>query len=54
MRVTVADVDVVGVPVDLVGDRTAGVGVTIDDRDDRTLVRERDAQSPSRSPTHRR
>ena len=40
--VAVADVDVEGVPVDLVGDRTAGAGVTIDDRDDRTLVRERD------------
>ena len=38
----VADVECEGVAVDLGRDRVAGFGVTIDDGDDRTFVRERD------------
>ena len=46
-RSTVADVELVRVPFDLLRDRGRGFGIAIDDRDDGTFVRERDGGGPS-------
>ncbi len=44
---TVADVELVGVPFDLLRNRGRGFGIAVDDRDDGTFVRERDGRGPS-------